>query len=62
MLLLRRFDDSWMTEPNDWNRLVLGPCWGFRLGKTGGKGGAVFRHAFDQKPATMTVKDMFNQR
>jgi hypothetical protein len=23
----------------------------FRLGKTGGKDSAVFRHAFDQKPA-----------
>jgi hypothetical protein len=31
------------------------------LWKTGGKGGAVFGLAFDQKPAAMTNKYMFHQ-
>ena len=63
MLLLRRFDDSWMTRykrlKSLWFQAGVG---GLRLGKTGGKGRAVFGHAFDQKPAAMAVKNMFHQR
>jgi len=35
--------------------------WRFGLGETGGKGRAVFRHAFDQEPAAMTINDVFDQ-
>ena len=31
-------------------------------GETGGESGAISWHAFDQKPASMTVKNMFHQR
>jgi hypothetical protein len=40
---------------------ALLPRRGLGLGKTGGKDRAVFRHAFDQKPAAMAVKNMFHQ-
>jgi hypothetical protein len=62
MLLLRRFGDTWMTALSRCNILDLALCQRPDLGKTGGEGGALFQHAFDQKPAAMAVKNMFNQR
>jgi hypothetical protein len=62
MLLLRSFHDDWMTQPSHWNILDLISRRGLNLGKGGGESSALFRHAFDQKPAAMTVKNMFHQR
>src|SRR5437868_1099603 len=62
MLLLRRFDDSWMTPPSDWNRLDLFSRRRPDLGKTGGKGRPVLRHALNQQPAAVTGQDVLDQR
>ena len=40
---------------------VLTSCRWLTRGKTGGKTGAVFRHALDQETAAVTGKDMLNK-
>src|SRR5437588_12036120 len=43
-------------------RLNLGGSRNLWLGKTGGKGRTLVWRAVDQKPATMTINDVFDQR